>query len=137
MEHATEMPALNIPPERICVPAAESTKRWLSRHQRFAQKFHAEKLLVQAARLREFAELRTRGFLGRWKGEHPPPSALAARPSVDVPKQEDAPTGSSLHNRFIGHVWGWFSRKDSHEDEGEDSDGAFLPTVDSSQNVPK
>src|SRR5262245_20365289 len=33
MEAAKEMPALNIPPERICVPQSESTKRWLSQHQ--------------------------------------------------------------------------------------------------------
>ena len=63
-----------------------------------------------------------RGFLGgELRGERPPPSALAGRPSVHVRKAVEA--GKRRRRNFVGWVWGVMGGKEDKEKE-EDKVGS-------------
>jgi hypothetical protein len=96
MEPPSEMPALNMHPDKICVLHPGPTKRWLEVKRKWDVMYAKQKRHVQLAREREYAEAEERCFLGGdLGGEIPPPSALVGRPSVQLAIEE------SLYIRWI------------------------------------
>jgi len=60
-----------------------------------------------------------RGFLGgELRGERPPPSALAGRPSVRMAMEEGKAMGEKKRKKnFAGWVWGVMGGKEDREKE--------------------
>src|SRR5277367_4913410 len=55
MEPPSEMPALNIPADQICVIHPGPTKRWLTTQQKWDARYAKQKQHVQLERVREYA----------------------------------------------------------------------------------
>ena len=78
------------------------------------------------ARGREYIEAQKRGFLGgELRGEMPPPSALAGRPSVQM-----AMEGSVVEKRerdkkrnFVGWMWNFMAGMEDKEKEQVKTEG--------------
>ena len=111
MEPESQILCLNLPPEQICIIHSGPTKRWLTKKQKWDAKYAKQKRQVQVAREKECLEAHERGFLGGdLRGEMPPPSALAGRPSVRIamkPAQE-----TKRRKNLAGWVWGLMGGKD-------------------------
>jgi hypothetical protein len=117
MEVASQIPALNIPPEEICVIHAGPVKRWLNAKEIWDVKYAKQKRHVQLARGREFIEARKCGFPGGdLAGEVPPPSALAGRPSKQMELVEDQDEPRKRKN-LAGWMWGRMSGKEDRDQE--------------------
>jgi hypothetical protein len=115
MEPESQLPCLTLTATQICVIHPGPTKRWLQRKQKWDTKYAKQKLRVQLARGKEYVLAQERGFLGGdLRGEMPPPSALAGRPSVRM-----AVEGKSVGRRknFAGWVWGVMGGKEDREKE--------------------
>ena len=107
MEPASQIPALNIPPEEICVIHPGPTKRWLNAKQIWDVKYAKQKRHVRLAREREYIEAQKRGFLGGdLVGETPPPSALAGRPSIQMAIAEDQDEPLKKRKNLAGWMLG-------------------------------
>jgi hypothetical protein len=124
MESASEIPSLNIPPSQICVIHPGPTKRWLTAKQKWDTKYAKQKRRVQLERGREYIEAQRRGFLGgELRGEMPPPSALAGRPSVQM-----AMEGSTVEKierekkrNMMGWMWNFMGGMEDKEKEADRS----------------
>jgi len=118
MEPASQIPALNIPPEEICVIHADPTKRWLNAKRIWDAKYAKQKRHVRLARRREYIEAQKRGFLeGGLVGESPPPSALAGRPSIQMAIAEDQDEPLKKRKNLAGWMWGRLGGKEDREKE--------------------
>jgi len=118
MEAAAEIPALNIPPEEICVIHAGPTKRWLIAKQIWDVKYATQKRRVQLARGREYIKAQNRGFLGGdLLGEIPPLSALAGRPNTQIAISEDKDETPKKRKNLAGWMWGRMGGKEDRQKE--------------------
>ena len=117
MEPESETPALNLPPEQICVIHSGPTKRWLAAKQRWDVKYAKTKRRVQLARANEYIKAQKQGFLGgELAGETPPPSALAGRPSVQM-AMEESHVEKPKRKNLVGWMWGMMGGKEDKEIE--------------------
>lgn len=118
MEPASEIPALNLPADQICVIHPGPTKRWLIAKQKWDTRYAKVKRHVQLARGQEYIEAQKRGFLGgKLAGEMPPPSALAGRPSVQMAMEESMEHEKKKGKNFAGWMWGVMGGKEDREKE--------------------
>ena len=117
MEPESEMPALNISPEKICVINSGPTKRWLQRHQQWEKTYHKAKRQIQAKRAKEYLNAHQNGFVGAWGGEMPPPSALAGRPSVQMALEHAGEMVGSEGKNMLAYMWGWIGGSEDREHE--------------------
>ena len=117
MEPASQIPALNISPEKICVIYPSPTKCWLNAKQIWDVKYAKQTRHVRLAREREYIEAQKRGFLGGdLVGETPPPSALAGRPSIHMAMTEGQDEPLKRKN-LVGWIWGRMGGKEDREKE--------------------
>ncbi|KAM0805450.1 Alpha/Beta hydrolase protein [Usnea florida] len=84
LDSASSMPALNMPANEIGVIKPGPVGKWLSAKKQWDQKYAREKRRVQKQRAREMAK----GFQSFGNDEVPPPSALAGRRGLSMPKEE-------------------------------------------------
>jgi hypothetical protein len=117
MEPESEIPALNIPSEKICVINSGPTKRWLARHQQWEKTFHKAKRQIQKQRAKEYLTAHQRGFVGAWGGEMPPPSALAGRPSIQMAMEHAEEMAGKEGRNMFAYMWGWIGGSEDREHE--------------------
>lgn len=117
MELESDISALNIPPNEICVIHPGPTSRWLTAKTKWDNKYAKQKRRVQILRGKEYIDAQTSGFLGgELAGEMPPPSALAGRPSVLMAMDED--DASKKHRKnILGWMWGFMGGKEDRDVE--------------------
>ena len=84
LDPPASMPALQISANEVGVIKPGPVKKWLSAKKQWDQKYAREKRKVQKQRAREMAQ----GFQGFGNDEVPPPSALAGRRGLSMPKEE-------------------------------------------------
>src|SRR5271170_1736730 len=117
MEPESSLPCLSLPPSQICVIHSSPTKRWLAKKQKWDVKYAKQKRKVQLARGREYVLAQERGFLGGdLRGERPPPSALAGRPSVRMAVKQGK-GGEKGKRNFRGWVGGVMGGKEDRKKE--------------------
>jgi hypothetical protein len=111
MEPAADIPALNLPPHEICAIHSGPTALWLTAKTKWDLKYAKQKRRIQLLRGKEYLDAQIKGFLGgELRGETPPPSALAGRPSVLMAMEEDQAAGKK---NIAGWMWGvWGGKKD-------------------------
>jgi hypothetical protein len=118
MEPPQEIPALNIPPDQICVIHTGPVKRWLAARRKWDIRYAKQKRRVQLAREREYAEARNQGFVGGdLADESPPPSALAGRPSVQMAMEENKDIEMRKRKNLAGWMWGIMGGQEDRERE--------------------
>ena len=78
------MPALQMSANEIGVIKSGPVEKWLNAKRQWDQKYAREKRKVQKQRAKEMAK----GFQGFGNDEVPPPSALAGRRGLSMPKEE-------------------------------------------------
>jgi len=106
MEPETDIPALNISADEICVIHSGPTKRWLLAKQRWDVKYAKQRRRVQLAWGREYIEAQSQGFLGGdLVGEAPPPSALAGRPSIQMAMVESHRIEQDKRKNLATWMW--------------------------------
>jgi hypothetical protein len=121
MEAESDIPALNIPPDQICVVHAEPMKRWLTAKQRCDIRYAKQKRRVQLLRGKEYIEAQKRGFLGGdLAGEIPPPSALAGRLGIQMKTEESYLVEESKKRKHLA-AWMWSKMGGKEDKEREDS----------------
>jgi len=117
MEPASEIPALNLPPEEICVFHPEAAKRWLDAQRKWDIKYAKQKRRVQLLRRRQYDEARQQGLLGGDLDEEiPPPSALAGSPRIQMAMAE-AQAERKKNKNHVGWMWGVMGAKDDQVKE--------------------
>ena len=84
LDSSSSMPALNMPANEIGVIKPGPVAKWLRAKKQWDQKYAREKRRVQKQRAREMAK----GFQSFGNDEVPPPSALAGRRGLSMPKEE-------------------------------------------------
>ncbi|KAL9118651.1 MAG: hypothetical protein Q9187_004803 [Circinaria calcarea] len=84
LEPASSLPALKVPSHEVGVIKPGPVRKWLAAKKEWDTKFAKEKRKVQKQRAKEMAK----GFQGFGDEEVPPPSALAGRRGLDMPKEE-------------------------------------------------
>ena len=84
LEPPSSMQALHISPDEIGVLKPGPVRKWLAAKKQWDSKFAKEKRRVQRQRMKEMAQ----GYQGFGDGEVPPPSALAGRRGLAMPKEE-------------------------------------------------
>ena len=84
LDSASSMPALNMSANEIGVIKPGPVAKWLSAKKQWDQKYAREKRRVQKQRAKEMAK----GFQSFGNDEVPPPSALAGRRGLSMPKEE-------------------------------------------------
>jgi hypothetical protein len=121
MEPPSSIPALNLSPVEICVIHPGPTSRWLTIKEKWDGKYVKQKRRVQLLRGKEYLEAQRQGFLGgELRGEMPPPSALAGRPSVMMAMEGDDITTGQKKN-LAGWMWGFMGGKADREvEEGKE-----------------
>jgi hypothetical protein len=77
------MPALQLPPGEIGVIKEGPVRNWMAAKKLWDNKYSREKRRVQKQRAKEMAD----GFQGFGDDEAPPPSALAGRRTIKMPKE--------------------------------------------------
>lgn len=118
MEPASQIPALNIQPEEICIIHPGPTKPWLTAKNIWDVKYAKQKRHVQLAREREHIEAQKRGPPeGELAGETPPPSALAGRPSIQLSITEDHDEPHKKRKNLAGWMWARMGGKEDKERE--------------------
>jgi len=118
MEPASEMPALNMAPEQICVIHPGPTKRWLAAQGKWDARYTKQTRRIKLAREREYAERHDGRFLGGdLDGERPPPSALAARPSTRKANEmiRDIRLERQPRKNHAGWIWGTLCMKEDRK----------------------
>lgn len=78
------LPALQISPNEVGAIKPGPVRKWLEAKKEWDSKFAKEKLKVQQQRVKEMAQ----GYQGFGDDEVPPPSALAGRRGLSMPKEE-------------------------------------------------
>ena len=84
LDPPSSMPALQMSANEVGVIKPGPVGKWLSAKKQWDQKYAREKLKVQKQRAKEMAK----GFQGFGDEEVPPPSALAGRRGLSMPKEE-------------------------------------------------
>ena len=84
LEPSASMPALQISANEVGVIKPGPVEKWLKAKKQWDQRYAREKRKVQKQRAREMAQ----GFQGFGNDEVPPPSALAGRRGLSMPKEE-------------------------------------------------
>ena len=84
LDAPSSMPALRMSANEVGVIKPGPVGNWLRAKKQWDQKYAREKRKVQKQRAREMA----RGFQGFGNDEVPPPSALAGRRGLSIPKEE-------------------------------------------------
>ena len=84
LDPPSSMPALQISANEIGVIKPGPVGKWMSAKKQWDQKYAREKRKVQEQRAKEMAQ----GFQGFGNDEVPPPSALAGRRGLSMPKEE-------------------------------------------------
>ena len=84
LDPPASIPALQISANEVGVIKPGPVEKWLSAKKQWDQKYAREKRKVQKQRAREMAQ----GFQGFGNDEVPPPSALAGRRGLSMPKEE-------------------------------------------------
>lgn len=110
----SSLPALQVPVDEIGVIKPEPVKKWLKAKQERDGKFAKEKRHVQKQRVKEMAK----GFQGFGSDEAPPPSALAGRRGVKMPRErkKQKSWGMSLWS-----LWG-----SSHDKDTVDTGASYM-----------
>ena len=110
LEPPAALPALQVPPDEIGVIKPGPVQKWLNAKQQWDSMYARDKRRVQKQRAKEISKR----FQGFGENEVPPPSALAGRRGLDMPKEEKR-----------GKSWGmslwslWGSSHDEHTIERE------------------
>lgn len=118
MEPPHEIPALNIPPDQICVAQAGPAKRWLTANQKWNIRYAKQKRRVQLARRRQYVEAQNRDTLdGGFADESPPASALAGRLGVQIEMKESKDTETRKRKNLAGWMWGVMGGQEDRERE--------------------
>ncbi|KAF2837575.1 alpha/beta-hydrolase [Patellaria atrata CBS 101060] len=102
LEPASELPALNVPPEEIGVIKEGPVRKWMTAQAKWNGKYAKQKRAVQRKRLSEMQK----GYEGFGEGaerEIPPPTALAGRRLKDMPKQKK---NTRSWGMSLWSVWG-------------------------------
>lgn len=84
LDPPTSIPALKMPVNEVGVIKPGPVGKWLNAKKQWDQKYAGEKRKVQKQRAKEMAK----GFQGFGNDEVPPPSALAGRRGLSMPKEE-------------------------------------------------
>ena len=84
LDSETSLPALQMPPNEVGVIKPGPVQKWLSAKKQWDGKYAREMRKVQRNRVREMVK----GYQGFGDDEVPPPSALAGRRSLNMPKAE-------------------------------------------------
>lgn len=84
LDPPTSIPALQMPANEVGVIKPGPVGKWLNAKKQWDQKYAREKRKVQKQRATEMAK----GFQGFGDDEVPPPSALAGRRGLSMPKEE-------------------------------------------------
>ena len=85
LEPASSMPALQLSPNEIGVIKPGPVRKWLAAKKEWDVKFAKEKRRVQKQRIKEMAQ----GYQGFGEDDDaPPPSALAGRRGINMPREE-------------------------------------------------
>ena len=85
LEPASSMPALQMSPSEIGVIKPGPVRKWLAAKKEWDTKFAKEKRRVQKQRIKEMAQ----GYQGFGEDDDaPPPSALAGRRGINMPREE-------------------------------------------------
>ena len=99
LDPPTSMPALQMSANEVGVIKPGPVEKWLNAKKQWDQKYAREKRKVQKQRAKEMAK----GFQGFGNDEVPPPSALAGRRGLDMPKEEKKRKSWGLS---IWSLWG-------------------------------
>lgn len=84
LEPASSMPALQMSPNEVGVIKPGPVRKWLAAKKEWDSKFAKDKRRVQKQRIKEMAQ----GFQDFGEDDAPPPSALAGRRGLHMPKEE-------------------------------------------------
>ena len=84
LEPASSMPALQMSPNEVGVIKPGPVRKWLAAKKEWDTKFAKEKRRMQKQRIKEM----TQGYQDFGEDDVPPPSALAGRRGVNMPKEE-------------------------------------------------
>ena len=84
LDPPSSLPALQMSANEIGVIKPEPVRKWLAAKKEWDSKFAKEKRKVQKQRIKEMAQ----GYQGFGDDEVPPPSALAGRRGLSMPKEE-------------------------------------------------
>ena len=84
LDPPSSMPALHMSANEVGVIKPGPVEKWLNAKKQWDQKYAREKRKVQKQRAKEMAK----GFQGFGNDEVPPPSALAGRRGLSMPKEE-------------------------------------------------
>ncbi|KAL9126755.1 MAG: hypothetical protein Q9217_004245 [Psora testacea] len=120
LDPPSALPALQMSANEIGVIKPGPVQKWLNAKQQWESRYAKEKRKVQKQRAKEMA----RGFQGFGDDEVPPPSALAGRRGLTMPKEEKK-----------GRSWGmtlwslWGSSHDEHAIEREEKVDKGLETA--------
>ena len=99
LDPPSSMPALQMSANEVGVIKRGPVENWLRVKKQWDQKYAREKRKVQKQRVKEMAK----GFQGFGNDEVPPPSALAGRIGVNMPREEKRKKGWGLS---IWSLWG-------------------------------
>ena len=99
LAHQSSLPGLKMSPNEVGVIKPGPVRKWLAAKQDWDHKFAREKRKVQKTRVSEMAK----GFRGFADGEAPPPSALAGRRGLSMPKEKRKRTSWGLS---LWSLWG-------------------------------
>ena len=143
LDPPASMPALQISANEVGVIKPGPVEKWLSAKKRWDQKYAREKRKVQKQRAREMAQ----GFQGFGNDEVPPPSALAGRRGLSMPKEERKKKswgmsmwslwGSSHDENTVGPLslnWGSVFNADKSQIQREEKADKEVNTTTVSQN---
>ena len=84
LEPPSALPALQVPSNEVGVVKPGPVRKWITAKAEWDSKFAKEKRKVQKRRIKDMVQ----GYEGFGNDEVPPPSALAGRRGVNMPKQE-------------------------------------------------
>ncbi|MCJ1477835.1 hypothetical protein MMC13_006508 [Lambiella insularis] len=114
LDPPSSLPALQLPANEIGAIKPGPVQKWLEAKEQWDRKFAREKRRVQKQRTKEMAK----GFRGFGDDEAPPPSALAGRQGLNVPKEE------KRHRSWGMSLWSlWGSKHDRMTIDREEKAG--------------
>lgn len=125
LDPPSSMPALQMSANEVGVIKPGPVEKWLNAKKQWDQKYAREKRKVQKQRAKEMAK----GFQGFGNDEVPPPSALAGRRGLNMPKEEKKKKSWGMS------MWSlWGSSHDEHTIQREEKADKEVHTTTVSQN---